>query len=228
MFSIFKKRQVSKPVSILPNYKSLIAKDVFFLSDFYDQTSYVKGMTSEEACVNMFNLSVSQTVKGNIVEIGSWQGRSTTFLAQSAKVSGNGKVYAIDHFKGNPGKEDFYRVDKEDLSDLKSNFVANMKKSEVNDFVELLDMSNVEAEKEILKNKLNIRLLFIDGCHDYEGVKKDFELFEKYVVSGGLIIFDDYSSSFLGVTRFVDELLERYDKIDFYYSYSNTFVLKIK
>ena len=228
MFSNFRKKNIIQPLLSHINYINLISKDVFYLSNFFSKTSFVKGMTSEEACKNMFNISVTQSVKGDVLEIGSWQGRSTSFLAQSIKISSNGKVYAVDHFKGNPGKEKFYKVNNDDLSDLKSNFLENMTKSGVQEYVELLDMSNVDAEKIISEKKVDIRLLFIDGCHEYDGVKKDFELFERYVVRGGLIIFDDYSSSFPGVVKFVDEILNTYGRIDYYYSYSNTFVLKLK
>ncbi len=49
-------------------------------------------------------------VPGDIIELGCWQGRSTTFLAQACKDSGNGIVHVVDTFKGNPGNEAAYQV----------------------------------------------------------------------------------------------------------------------
>jgi len=58
------------------------------------------------------------------------------------------------------------------------------------------------------KIKKPVRLLFIDGDHSYEGVKKDFELWSGLVIEGGIIGFHDYmSKGYPDVTRFVDELL---------------------
>ena len=37
-----------------------------------------------------------------------------------------------------------------------------------------------------------VDLLFIDGHHDYESVKKNTEMWEKKVIPGGVILFHDY------------------------------------
>ena len=38
-----------------------------------------------------------------------------------------------------------------------------------------------------------VDILFIDGAHDYHGVRKDFENYQSFVVPGGYIVFDDYN-----------------------------------
>lgn len=50
--------------------------------------------------------------------------------------------------------------------------------------------STFQKIKKILKNG-KIDVLFIDGDHTYEGVKKDFEMYKSLVKSGGLICFHD-------------------------------------
>ena len=50
--------------------------------------------------------------------------------------------------------------------------------------------STLNKIKKILKSKL-IDLLFIDGDHSYEGVKKDFEMYSPLVKKGGIIAFHD-------------------------------------
>ncbi len=37
-----------------------------------------------------------------------------------------------------------------------------------------------------------VNLMFIDGDHDYESVKRDTLLWEKYMVKGGVMLFHDY------------------------------------
>ena len=47
-----------------------------------------------------------------------------------------------------------------------------------------------------VREDIKIDLLFIDGDHSYEGVKKDFELYSKLLNPNGLILIHDTDSSF--------------------------------
>lgn len=51
-----------------------------------------------------------------------------------------------------------------------------------------------------------IELLFIDGDHSYDGVKKDFTIYSSLVNSGGLIVLDDYEPRYPGILKFVSEI----------------------
>jgi len=51
-------------------------------------------------------------------------------------------------------------------------------------------VSTLNKLKKILKDKL-IDVLYIDGDHSYEGVKKDFEMYGPLVKKGGIIAFHD-------------------------------------
>lgn len=170
--------------------------------------SAVPGMITDRAGELLFSLSYSQLDKGDVVEIGSWQGRSTIYLALGAREAVNGTVYAIDHFKGNPSKERRYRVKDEGLRDLKEKFLENINRAGLKDSVELLDMTSREASAR-LKN-VEIRLLFIDGNHEEEAVREDLSYFIANVVKGGYVVFDDYSEGFRGVVNVVDEFIEQY------------------
>jgi cephalosporin hydroxylase len=52
--------------------------------------------------------------------------------------------------------------------------------------------STIEAVREAT-NGQEIDVLFIDGDHSYEGVKKDFEMYSPLVKKGGIIAFHDIS-----------------------------------
>jgi predicted O-methyltransferase YrrM len=184
----------------------------------------IPGMVTQRAGRMLYSLCYMQSELGDVVEIGSWQGRSTSFLARAAKDSGNGKVYAVDHFKGNVGREKFYVVGRDDLGDLKSNFLNNLKRVGISDQVTLLDMPNDAAVREL--NGAKIRFLFIDGDHTRPGVEKDIELFFPFLVDGAIVVFDDFNPQFTGVVEAVDSLIARRPMARTM-CYHNTFVVKL-
>ena len=67
-------------------------------------------MISPEAAELLYGMVVAQNVEGDVLEIGSWQGKSTSYLARAVLDSRNGQMFAIDHFMGNAGKENLYFV----------------------------------------------------------------------------------------------------------------------
>lgn len=71
----------------------------------------------------------------------------------------------------------------------------------------------LKTVKRILKDE-KIDLLFIDGDHTYEGVKKDFEMYNSLVRKGGIIAFHDIVPGPLenvgGVPRFWCEVKDNY------------------
>lgn len=53
----------------------------------------------------------------------------------------------------------------------------------------------------------DIRFLFIDADHSYEGVKKDFDLFAPFLVKGGILALHDIDEiGHPGVVKFFNEL----------------------
>lgn len=184
----------------------------------------IPGMVSPKSGQFLYTMCYMQQSKGDVVEVGSWQGRSTSFLARAVSNSKNGNFYAIDHFKGNSGKEKLYAAGKNDLSDLKSNFLSNMERVGLSDSVILLNMPNEQAEREI--KDINIRFLFIDGDHSKEGVEKDIELFFPKLQPGSIVVFDDFSNYFQGLVETVG-LLIREREFSRVMSYHNTLVLMV-
>ncbi|MBD3303775.1 class I SAM-dependent methyltransferase [Candidatus Woesearchaeota archaeon] len=78
--------------------------------------------------------------------------------------------------------------------------------------------SHDENTKTVLMSHLDdkpIDVLFIDGDHSYEGVKKDFELYEPVVAKGGIIIFHDICKHATApecqVDRFWNEIKDKYE-----------------
>lgn len=197
--------------------------DVTDLEALVEEASTIPGMLSAEAGKFLYALCYMQKEQGDVVEVGSWQGYSTSFLGRAVKDSGNGRLHAVDHFQGNIGKESFYVVGEDDLSDLKANFLRNMERLELSEHVTLHDMPNDRAAAELSEER--VRFLFIDGDHSREGVEKDIRLFFPLLIPGAIVVFDDFTGAFPGLVGAVDDLLSRRD-FRRKFSFEKTLVLK--
>jgi len=136
----------------------------------------------------------------NIVEIGSYCGRSTIVLASvvAAGASG-GCLWAIDPHEGQVGAADQGLQHGEPTLDR---FRANVAGAGVASVIETVVRRSYEVGW-----RRPIDLLLIDGLHDFANVSRDFLHFEPWIADGGLIAFHDYASYYPGVMALVDELL---------------------
>jgi predicted O-methyltransferase YrrM len=130
----------------------------------------------------LFNLAKSCAGRGVIVEIGSWKGKSTIWLAKGSQAGQNAKVYAIDP---HAGTSEHRRQGK--LSTFEE-FERNISQAGVTGLV-----VPIRATSEAAASSFDqpIEMIFIDGDHDYEAVKRDFELWYPKVVDGGVMAFHD-------------------------------------
>lgn len=167
------------------------------LSEYRRTTNSIPGMISPEAAELLYGIAVVQNIEGDILEIGSWQGKSTSYLARAVMDSKNGHVFAVDHFMGNVRKESIYFVDGGGSANLQVQFERNMHTLNLHDYITLFPCHSEKAYPS-LANKV-LRLLFVDGDHTYEGAKKDIELFCPLVRIGGVVIFDDFNNTSPGV-----------------------------
>jgi len=61
----------------------------------------------------------------------------------------------------------------------------------------------------------SVDCIFVDGDHTYAGAKRDIDLYAPKLRPGGYLIFDDYSKSYMGVVKAVDELVDA-NRLDFH------------
>ena len=186
-----------------PMSKLVPTRSILDLAILENMAHKIPGMSNPPDLKILSALCFYQTQVGDVVEIGSWQGRSTVFLKYATDSSNNGQFFAIDNFKGNIGFEKEYMVGASDLSDLKSNFLLNMRNAGIKD-ISLLDMKSEEA---VLSLKKQIRFLFIDGDHSPEGVMQDVKLFYPHLVESAIVVFDDFAAHVPGVLNVATEYL---------------------
>ena len=128
---------------------------------------------------------------GEIVEIGSWKGKSTVWLAEGSKAGRGLKIYAIDPHKGYDGKSTL------------EEFRNNIAKTGAGSMIIPIVKTSEESAKEFSKP---VGLIFIDGSHEYDDVKKDFELWFPKLIDGGVMAFHD-TLGYDGPRKVVNELI---------------------
>ncbi len=145
------------------------------------------------------------------VEIGSARGKSACYIGMALKENGSGRVFAIDPHSSTAWN-DLGSVDSFEM------FRANIAALGLQDQVTIVRATSEQAAQGWDKP---IDLLFIDGDHTYEGVKRDWELFARHVTPFGLVVFHDtmwdlppyrdysWARADMGVPRFVDELRQQ-------------------
>lgn len=138
-----------------------------------------------------------------IVEIGAWRGRSTCCLASYIKKSGKQiKLYSVDTWLGSDEQVHKDIIESMEVS-LFEDFKENIKMCDVEDVITPMQMSSIDASKEFEDESIDF--IMIDGAHDYESVKADIEAWLPKLAKNGIIAGDDYSSTWKGVMKAVNE-----------------------
>jgi len=158
-------------------------------------------LTLREGAV-LYYFSFTPFCEGRVVEIGSFKGKSTSWIATALRDKKlNDRVVAIDpHIN----TYDFEVVpDYEETSSF-AVFKENLLKMQLTSWVETLKMTS-EAAAENWTDP--VRLLFVDGSHRHEDVLKDFQLWEPLVAQNGIICVHD-TKYFPGVVRATKEYFD--------------------
>jgi predicted O-methyltransferase YrrM len=132
-----------------------------------------------------------------IVEIGSWMGRSTLFLAYGAWKGYRQKIYAIDTWLGSEehcGMPELVSIEEKFDHTLSTCGFPH----------EIVKIKGHSQEIELSRIPKKIGLLFIDGSHDYESVKADYLRYSPLIAHDGILAFHDVAAYAPGVQQFVE------------------------
>jgi len=152
----------------------------------------------------LYNLAKACPKGLAIVEIGSWKGRSTVYLAWGSKRGNWCPVYAVDHHLGSEELLEYPGFGERHPGGTFPEFWRNMQAAGVEDVVVPLVADSVKGAQ--LVNK-PIGLLFIDGAHNAEAVIADFRAWAPKMAVGGYVAFHDYDNRQFTVQRGVDAVL---------------------
>jgi len=142
---------------------------------------------------------IAKSLKSNsvLVQIGSYAGESTCFIAEGIGFK-NCEFYCIDTWY-NDAMEHHARKGE----DVFGEFLRNVEP--YRDKILPMRGYSYEMINKFPKQK-KIDFLFIDGNHSYEGVQRDIQDWIPLVKKNGIVCFHDYPEV-LGVKRAVDEVI---------------------
>jgi len=130
----------------------------------------------------------------HFVEIGSWLGKSTSYMAvEIANSFKKIKFDAIDTWES----IGIYEIEK----DPYNKFLNNIKP--VGNYINPIRGKSEEISKNYEDNSLDF--IFIDADHEYSSVKKDIECWYPKLKNGGYIGGHDYFENYQGLMKAVDE-----------------------
>lgn len=134
----------------------------------------------------------------NLLEIGSYEGASS--------------VYFADHLLSNPASR-LTCVDPFDLSDKTTPLTGS---------TEFIFLGNIDKCK--YKNQINVKrttsdhffeentevfdFIYLDGSHELDAIRKDFQNSLKVLKPNGILWMDDYGAKHIGIDKCIDQLYE--------------------
>jgi len=155
----------------------------FEMDDVERAVDKVEGWLTKDEGRLLYKVAKKCSTKGAIVEIGSWKGKSTIWIAKGSKAGKHARVYAVDpHIGSSEHKKMFGTVA------TFQDFQRNIKETQVDDIVAPIVKTSKDAAADFVEP---IEFIFIDGAHEYEFVKEDFDLWFPKVVTGGVVAFHD-------------------------------------
>ncbi len=224
---------IEKPLQLASSCEIKPSMSEIELAALFRHAEIIPGMCDHEKFCVLCEISRSSPA-GDIVEIGSWWGKSAFILARLAHCYQIGNLLCVDPWSNanlvqqdSSGMVDRVsaQVDAEEALNV---FEMNLLPYNAN-HINYLRMPSVEGAKQYRDQRSattaafgtteycgHIAILHIDGNHSYEAVKADILAWGSFVVGGGWIIFDDYIWPYGdGPQRAGDEFLtDNQDRID--------------
>lgn len=195
--------QTNKPIKcgFIKNYDAFIR---FRQSDYYKNLPYGELVLEDEKIL----FDVSSKCK-DILEIGTFKGRSSLILNKFSNVDTMDIFENIDYIKDAENKEHYsvlFNNNPHKYEDIKK--YLNKKSNTI----------NVIYRTDDLKLAKKYDAIFFDGDHSYEGLKKDFNEFYNLLNENGYLVFHDSveteNSPHYGVYKFINtEIKPKFKKL---------------
>ncbi len=150
----------------------------------------------------MFEAGKNGFGNGWIVELGTFQGAGTSYFAAGSKCMNREKVLTIDYALGDSRSFDYRAFWESSITHISECARMWLMLGLSDWIVSTRGILTADAAKLF---SIPVRALFIDAGHTYPEVIDDINLWGSKVISGGIIIFDNYDSP--EVKQAIDELI---------------------
>lgn len=154
----------------------------------------IKGFLAAREGEALYHLAAEASSLGPCLEVGSYCGKSTIYLASACKLT-NRVLFAVDHHRGSeehqPGEE-YHDPDLFDentqLMDSFRTFRDNIRAADVENWV-----VPIVAPSAVAARCWNtpLGLVFIDGGHSLEAAMTDYRSWSRHIVPGGYLAIHD-------------------------------------
>ena len=164
-----------------------------------------------EVLIDFMKKQGLQKLEGDIVEIGAFMGGGTSKLAKFAQKCGK-KVYAVDIFDPRSDKTPDKNGVK--MCDIYQAFLQGRSQLEIyqqttHAFDNIVTI-NMDSKKVSFHKGQKFIFGFIDGNHQPDYVRNDFNIIWRHLVPGGSVGFHDYNFDLPEVTRAIDGLIDKH------------------
>ena len=154
----------------------------------------VKGFIDHNEGICLYNHALNSSKKGPILEIGSYCGKSTIYIATAVKKH-SGCVYSVDHHTGSEENQVGWEYHDIELFDEETGrinsfpeFMRNLRKANLLDTV-----VPIVSDSSLVSRywKIPLSMVFIDGGHTMEAAFNDFNNWKDKIIKGGILAIHD-------------------------------------
>ena len=154
----------------------------------------IKGFLDEEEGRRLYDLALEAGVRGPCLEVGSYCGKSTVYLASACKQTGS-TLFAVDHHRGSEEQQPGELYFDPELIDPRYGRIdslpflrAAVESAGLEDFVVPLVCRSETAARSW---RTPLALVFIDGGHAHQSVLTDYQMWSPHLMAGGFLLFHD-------------------------------------
>jgi SAM-dependent methyltransferase len=187
----------------VPRFKKMTGK--------YLPANTANDFVGYEVLVEFMEKRGLQKLEGDIIEIGAFMGGGTAKLAKFGQKCGK-KVYAVDIF--DPGNDKTPDKNGVKMCDIYQAFLQGRSQLEVyqqtTHAFDNIATINMDSKKVSFHKGQKFIFGFIDGDHQPDYVRNDFNLIWRNLVPGGSVGFHDYNFDLPEVTRAIDGLIDKH------------------
>ena len=154
----------------------------------------IKGFLAEDEGESLYRYALETTKKAPCLEVGSYCGKSTVYLATACQTN-DSVLYALDHHRGSEEHQKGEEYHDPDLFDQDSNSMDSFK-----EFRKTIDQAGLQETVVPIVTSSTIAskqwvtplsMVFIDGGHSREAAMGDYQSWAGHIVQDGVLAIHD-------------------------------------